>query len=89
MVNRVGVSTTHNEPSTLTPEEKALRRKRRSLKHEISTSSEILERVEAQLAAGPKEDEVASLEVKARILGEVISASTVALAELEGVSGVN
>lgn len=90
MVDRVGVSTTHNEPSTLTREEKVLRRQRRALTQEIVVSEKTLTLVLAKLLDGNlRPNEIASLRVRKQELEQAVETATYDLAALEGVSGVN
>ena len=79
---RVGIFTTHNEPSTLTREEKVARAKRRMLVREAEEMAYRLSKFEAALEATSDPVKQATLEAQITLAKQRIASSEEKLAEL-------
>jgi len=79
---RVGVLTTHNEPSTLTHEEKVVRAKRRRLTREIDIMTGRLAKFEAMLETTQDPVRQATIQAQIKLTSQWIVSSEEMLAEL-------
>ena len=83
MIDRsIGVVTTHNEPSTLTEDEKRLRAKRRSLQRELEIMRRRVGKFEAMLptASGPVQE--ATIKAQLQLAAESVERAEIELAQL-------
>jgi len=78
----VGVFTTHNEPSTLTDEEKIARKRRRNLGRRIEDSMIRLSKTRSALETAEDPIQRITLEAQAKMLNERISDAETRLAEI-------
>jgi len=81
--NNVGVSFTHNEPSTLTREEKALRAKVRAAQRELEFQRGRVRRFEAELEASTNPVRRAAAGAELDLAREAVGKWEVTLTELQ------
>jgi len=80
--NNIGVLTTNNAPSSLTKEEKALRRQRRALEHELEFQSQRARRFEREVESDNPVQRAAA-EAQLELARQRVSECEMGLAELE------